>query len=238
MTDKPTRKPVTKTALLAWGLALAGLLAFFVEWGLRADEVFAFAGYWAAYYKGFVLANPLPCWLVLLAFGCLAITSPVPLAALIKLLAGYFFGVPGGFALNVCVSVGGGLVGFMASRHLFHRALYARFSHQLARANLEIARNGFWYVLSARLFLATPFFLVNVLAGLSCMRKRKFLLGTLLGVLPSSLIYSVSGSRLESLKSVADLANPKFVLVLALLGAAAVVPALVNRNNRKKMKDS
>jgi len=104
----------------------------------------------------------------------------------------------------------------------------------LAKANLEIARNGFWFVLSARLIMATPFFMVNVLAGLSCIRKRKFLLGTFLGVLPSSMIYAVSGSRLETFRSLSDLADPQFALALALLGAAATLPALVRRANTKR----
>ncbi|WP_243360785.1 TVP38/TMEM64 family protein [Fundidesulfovibrio terrae] len=219
---------------MAWILALLSFAVFLAEWASHAETILAWARYWALYYKGFVQAYPMPCWLALLAAGSLAITSPIPLAALVKLLAGYFFGVQAGFVLNVCVSVLGGFAGFAASRYLFYKPLYARFSHQLARANLEIARHGFWYVLSARLFLATPFFLVNVLAGLSCIRKRKFLLGTFLGVLPSSMIYAVSGSHLEAIREIADLANPRLAAVLAAVGAAAVIPALLGRKKKKR----
>jgi len=218
---------------LAWALALLLLAAFLAAWACNMDTVLAWSRYWALYYKGFVQTYPVPCWFSLLAMGAVAITSPVPLAALIKVLAGYFFGVQAGFALNVCVSMLGGFIGFAAARYLFYKPLYSRFSHQLAKANLEIARNGFWYVLSARLLLATPFFLVNVLAGLSCIRKRKFLLGTFLGVLPSSMIYAVSGSHLESIRGISDLTDPRLAYALALIGAAAVIPALV-RGKKKK----
>jgi uncharacterized membrane protein YdjX (TVP38/TMEM64 family) len=218
---------------LAWSLALLSLAALFALWTSHADAILVFVRFWAEHYKSFVAANPGGCWLGILAVGAIIINCPVPVAALIKVLAGYFFGIQAGVALNVSVSVLGGLIGFMATRHLFHRPLYSRFSHQLARANLEIARNGFWYVLSARLLMVTPFFLVNVLSGLSCIRKRKFLLGTFLGVIPSSAIYAVSGSHLESIRTVSDMASPKLAIVLAVLAAVSVVPAIFRRKRSK-----
>lgn len=221
-------------AKTAWILALVGLGAVLWQWAAHAQEILAFAQAWAGASKGFVRENQIACWLGILALGAVAINCPLPLAALVKVLSGYFFGTGWGFALNVALSCAGGLIGFVAVRHLFYHALYSRFSRQLAKANLEIARNGFWFVLSARLIMATPFFMVNVLAGLSCIRKRKFLLGTFLGVLPSSMIYAVSGSRLETFRSLSDLADPQFALALALLGAAATLPALVRRANAKR----
>jgi len=223
----------TQKNALAWSLAVLSLTALFALWTFHADAILSFVKFWAGYYKGFVTANPGACWLGILAVGAIIINCPVPVAALVKVLAGYFFGIQAGVALNVSVSVLGGLLGFMATRHLFHRQLYSRFSRQLARVNLEIARNGFWYVLSARLLMVTPFFLVNVLSGLSCVRKRKFLLGTFLGVIPSSAIYAVSGSHLESIRTASDMASPKFVFILALLAAVSVVPALLRRKKNK-----
>lgn len=221
-------------AKAAWILALLGLGAILWQWSAHAQEILDFVKLWAVASKEIVREYPLASWLGILVLGAVAINCPLPLAALVKVLAGFFFGASWGFTLNVSMSCLGGALGFMAARHLFHHALYSRFSHQLARANLEIARNGFWFVLSARLIMATPFFLVNVLAGLSCIRKRKFLLGTLLGVLPSSFIYAVSGSRLETIRSVQDLADPQFVLLFAVLGVAATAPALLGRRNTKR----
>lgn len=219
---------------LAWGLVFAALAALFALWAFRADEILLFAKHLAGRYRDVVAGNPLQYWLAILAAGTVAINCPVPVAALIKVLSGFLFGLGWGVALNVAISMTGGLAGFMAARHLFHRALYARFSHALARANLEIARNGFWYVLSARLLMATPFFLVNVLAGLSCIRKRKFLLGTLLGVLPSSVIYALAGKQFESISSPSDFASPEMALALGLLAVAAVLPPLLKRRKRPR----
>ena len=209
------------------------LLALFVGWSWQADDILALCREWASSWRGFVAANAALCWLAVLCLGSVAINCPVPVAALVKVLAGYFFGVTGGFTLNVAMSLVGGLLGFTATRHWFYHALYSRFARPLAQANLEIARNGFWYVLSARLLMVTPFFLVNILAGLSSIRKRKFLAATGLGVLPSSAIYALSGDQLETIRSVQDFASPRFALVMTLLAVAAVVPALFRRFSRR-----
>lgn len=216
---------------LIWWLLLAALAVIFAAWALRADDVLGIAREWAARHRDFIRANQAACWLGMLAAGSVAINCPVPVAALLKVLSGFFFGVEAGFALNVCMSLCGGLAGMAATRHLFFRFLHARFGRAMALASLEIARNGFWYVLSARLLMVTPFFLVNVLAGLSGIRKRKFLLATGLGVLPSSLIYALSGSQLEQVRTVADFASPRFALAMALLAACAVLPAVFRRKS-------
>lgn len=221
-------------AKLAWGLSLAAFLVLLAFWASRADAILALARHWAVDWKAVVQADPLPFWLGFLAGGALALNSPVPLAALVKVLSGFFFGLAGGFALNVGMSVSAGLAGFMAARHFFHHALYSRYSRQLAAINLDIARNGFWYILSTRLFVALPFFLVNALAGLSCIRKRKFLLGTALGVVPSSFLYAEAGRQLGDLTSLSRVASPRAMAVLALLAALCVAHALHKRRKGAK----
>ncbi len=218
-----------KTTLFLLAVAVAALFAL---WAANADAVLVWVKAWAASLRAVAVVWPVGCWLGMLALSAVAINCPIPVAALLKVLAGFAFGVQAGFALNVCTSVLGGLLGFSAARHWFYHWLYARFSARLARTNLEIGRNGFWYVLSARLLMATPFFLVNVLGGLSSLRKRVFLLGTLLGVLPSSMIYAVSGSQLERISSTSDFVSPRMALVLAGLALVSVLPALLNRRRK------
>ncbi|WP_243367741.1 TVP38/TMEM64 family protein [Fundidesulfovibrio soli] len=219
-----------KVALILAGVAL---LALIVLWYAHASEVLDLARQWAMASHGFVREHFYASWLGMLLFCTLIINLPIPVAALLKLMSGFIFGVQAGFALNVAASVSGGLFGFVLARHFFHRAFHRRFGHQLARIDLEVARNGFWYVLCSRLVIATPFFMVNVLAGLSCLRKRKFLLGTFLGVLPSSMIYAVSGSKLLELASAEQAVDPRIVAVLAGAGLLVVIPALINRHRKK-----
>ena len=182
-------------------------------------------------------AHPIASWLAALALFSVAVNLPVPVAAPLKVLAGYLFGATWGFGLNVLVSTLGGTAGFLVVRHLFARLLYSRHGRDLARVNLEIARNGFWYVLSSRFILVTPFFLVNVLAGLSSMRLRAFATATFLGVMPSSLLYAFSGERLGLVRCAGDLMSPQAALALTALGLAAVLPALAKRK-RSGIRDA
>ncbi|GFK92728.1 hypothetical protein NNJEOMEG_00555 [Fundidesulfovibrio magnetotacticus] len=214
---------------LPWWLLAAVLVLAFAAWGASADEVLDAAREWSLRHRAFVQANAAACWLGMLAAGSVAINCPIPVAALLKVLAGFFFGLEAGVALNVAMSLSGGLAGLAATRHLFYRSLHARFGRTLAKASLEMARNGFWYVLSARLLMVTPFFLVNVAAGLSGIRKRRFLLATGLGVLPSSFIYALTGGRLEQVRTVSDFASSDFALAMGLLAVCAVLPALARR---------
>lgn len=219
-----------KILLLLAGVAL---LAAVISWYSHAGEILDLVTRWAMDCRGFVQQHPVLAWTGMLAVGSAIINLPIPVAALLKLMAGFMFGVAGGFGLNVCMSVAGGLIGFVFARHFFYHSLYSRYSHQLAHINLEIARNGFWYVLCSRLVVVTPFFVVNMLAGLSCIRKRKFLLGTLLGVLPSSTIYAVSGSKLHDLATANGLLSTQTVAILAVAGVLAVIPAVLNRKKKK-----
>lgn len=226
--------PGNRWVRLGLFVLLAAALASALWFQTHAEALLLWTKAAAASCTGLVAEHTALAWLCYLLLGALIINCPIPAAAVLKLLAGYLFGVSAAWSLNVLISVLGCSLGFVVTRHLFYRAFYARFSHTLAKANLEISRNGFWYVLSCRFFCVMPFFLTNILAGLSSMRLRTFVLGTTLGVIPSSLIYALTGSELERIRSTADFMNPRTAAVLAFLALAALVPAAINRRQRKK----
>lgn len=229
-------KPHPANRWLRLGLALlvAAALASLLAFHARADVVFVWAKTLAVSCQGLVLDHRTAAWLCYLALGVVLINCPIPAAALLKLLAGFLFGVAEAWALNLLISVLGCSLGFSVTRHLFYRAFYARYSHALAKANLEIAHNGFWYVLACRLFVVMPFFLSNIVAGLSSMRLRTFATATALGVIPSSLLYALAGSELERLTNTADILTPRTVAILAALALAALLPPLLKHRLARK----
>lgn len=221
--------PANRWLRLALLLLVVATLAALLAFNAKSDAVFAWAKSLALACQDIVLDHRATAWLCYLALGVALINCPIPAAALLKLLAGFLFGVAEAWALNLLISVLGCSLGFSVTRHLFYRAFYARYSHALAKANLEIARNGFWYVLACRLFVVMPFFLSNILAGLSSMRLRTFATATALGVIPSSLLYALAGHELERLTSTADILTPRTAAVLAALALAALLPPLMKR---------
>lgn len=216
-------------ARLGWLAAAVAAVGLCLWLGREGDGILWWLKDGADAFRELPAAHPGTSWLAALLLFSAAVNLPVPVAAPLKVLSGYLFGAAWGFGLNVLVSTLGGAAGFLAVRFLFARLLSARHGCDLARADREIARNGFWYVLSCRFILITPFFLVNVLAGLSSMRLRSFAAATFLGVMPSSLLYAFSGEQLGAIRSAGDLMSPQAALALTGLGLAAVIPALVNR---------
>lgn len=161
------------------------------------------------------------------------INSPLPLAAAMKILSGYFFGFYLGTVYNVGATLLACLVGFWLSRYAFRRRFEQLFYARLESIEHEIERNGLYYFFSLRVAMVVPYFLINIIAGLSRLSFRDYLLSTLLGVLPASLIYANGGERLERIRSAAELFEWQTACSLALVAAASLLPVWLRRGDRR-----
>jgi uncharacterized membrane protein YdjX (TVP38/TMEM64 family) len=162
----------------------------------------------------------------------LFINSPLPLAAVMKILAGYFFGFYIGAAYNIGATLLACLVGFWLSRYAFRSRFEQLFYAQLESVEHEIERNGLYYFLSLRIVMVVPYFLINIIAGLSRLSFKDYLLSTVFGVVPASLIYANGGAQLEQIRSTAELFDWDTVGSLALMAAASLLPAWWQRRSR------
>lgn len=152
------------------------------------------------------------------------INSPLPLAAVVKIMAGYFFGFYAGAVYNVGATLLACMVGFWLSRYAFRRRFEQVFYARLEGLEHEIERNGFYYFLSLRIVMVVPYFLINIIAGLSRLSFKDFLLSTILGVIPASLIYANGGQQLEQIRSAAELFQWNTMGSLALMAFASLLP--------------
>ncbi len=154
------------------------------------------------------------------------INSPLPMAAVIKVMGGYFFGFYYGAVYNISATLIACLLGFYLSRYALKDLFEAAYYQRLQKVEQEIEVNGFYYFLSLRLVMVVPYFIINVIAGISRVSFKHYLFATVLGVIPSSLIYANGGSKLEQIESVAQLLQPEYVVSLVLLACALLWPAL------------
>lgn len=154
------------------------------------------------------------------------INSPLPMAAVIKVMGGYFFGFYYGAVYNISATLIACLLGFYLSRYALKDLFEAAYYKRLQKVEQEIEVNGFYYFLSLRLVMVVPYFIINVIAGISRVSFKHYLFATVLGVIPSSLIYANGGSKLEQIESVAQLLQPEYVVSLVLLACALLWPAL------------
>lgn len=161
------------------------------------------------------------------------VNSPVPFAAIVKLLGGFFFGFYLGAIYNIAATVLACVIGFSISRYAFKDSFEKRYFNKLKKIELEIEKNGFYYFVFLRLVMVVPYFLINILAGISRISFNKFLYSTVIGVIPASLIYANGGSKLEKINSVNELFRTDIVFSLVLVAILLLTPVLF-----KKIKNS
>jgi uncharacterized membrane protein YdjX (TVP38/TMEM64 family) len=160
------------------------------------------------------------------------INSPIPMAAVMKILSGYFFGFYTGAFYNILATLVACLVGFFLSRHVFKTQFERLFYARLERIEHEIERNGLYYFLSLRIVLVVPCFLINISAGLSRLSFRDYFLSTFLGVLPASLIYANGGQQLEHIRSTSELFEWGTIVSLTLMATISLLPIWIGPRNR------
>jgi len=150
----------------------------------------------------------------------------LPGALLLSLIAGFLFGtVWGAVYINVSATIGAAL-SFLAARYFLGNWAQRRYATPLSAFNKEIARHGNRYLFTLRVVPIMPFFIVNILAGLTKIPLKDFIIVTSLGVLPGSLIYANAGRQLANIKSSEDIMSWKPVLSIVVLVIFALAPVL------------
>lgn len=159
-----------------------------------------------------------------IAAYCLQTALSLPGATLFTLAGGFLFGViPGAIYANLGATSGAALA-FLAARYLFRDAVERRFGATLKPIQEGFARDGFNYLLTLRLIPIFPFFLVNLVSGLTRISTSSYVLATAVGIVPASLVYCNAGRQLGSLNSLGDVASPRVLGAFALLGLLALAP--------------
>lgn len=160
------------------------------------------------------------------------INSPVPFAAIVKLLGGFFFGFYLGAIYNIAATILACLIGFGISRYAFKEAFEKSYFERLKSVEAEIENNGFYYFLMLRLVMVVPYFLINIIAGISRISFKNYAFSTMLGVIPASLVYANGGNKLEQINSVSELFRSDVVASLLLISSISLLPVFIKNRHR------
>ncbi|MGE0436784.1 MAG: FAD-dependent oxidoreductase [Steroidobacteraceae bacterium] len=142
----------------------------------------------------------------------------VPGAAVMTLAGGALFGLAWGSVLVSFASTVGATLAMLASRYVLRESIQKKFSARLAAIDAGLARDGAFYLFTLRLVPVFPFFVINLVMGLTRMPAWRFFWVSQLGMLAGTLVYVNAGTQLAQLKSLSDVASPTLWLSLALLG--------------------
>jgi uncharacterized membrane protein YdjX (TVP38/TMEM64 family) len=128
----------------------------------------------------------------------------LPGAAVLTLLYGWYFGVVPAVLLVSFASTTGATFAFLLSRYLFGTAIQTRFAEQLKSFNKKLEEEGAFYLFALRLIPYVPFFVVNLVMGLTRIRVFTFWWVSQLGMLAGTVLYCYAGSQVPDLQTLAD----------------------------------
>jgi uncharacterized membrane protein YdjX (TVP38/TMEM64 family) len=166
----------------------------------------------------------------------IAVAFFLPGAIIMTLAAGFLYGTGmGAVYVNLGTTLGATLA-FLASRYLMGNWVQHRFEEQLQTFNKQFKKLGHHYLLTLRVIPLIPFFLVNLLAGLTRIRLRTFIWTTSLGVLPGSLVYTFFGEELGRINAIEDLFSWKLTAAFLLLALFFSFP--IFKDHIKSLRNS
>ncbi|MEE4201969.1 FAD-dependent oxidoreductase [Erythrobacter sp.] len=162
--------------------------------------------------------------LVLGAFFAIyvAVTAAsLPGAAILTLAAGALFGLVTGTILVSFASTIGATLAFLASRYLLREPIEKRFGERLKSINKGLERDGAFYLFTLRMIPIIPFFVINLVMGLTRIRTWTFAWVSQIGMLLGTIVYVNAGTQLAQIDSTAGLLSPALIGSFVLL---ALVP--------------
>lgn len=157
----------------------------------------------------------------------------LPGATILTLAAGAFFGVLIGSVLVSFASTIGATLAMLAARYLFRDVLQKKYAKRLQTINKGIEDEGGFYLFTLRLIPIIPFFVVNIVMGLTRLKTGIFVLISQLGMLPATIIYVNAGYQIAGIDAVRDILSFPIIMSLALLGIFPLVAKKLIRVYRR-----
>ena len=208
---------MSRNKLLLIGLLVVCIAAFFVfDLGrfLSLDYLKSRQLEFAALYA------ERPLWVISAYFVLyVAVTAlSLPGAAIMTLAGGAIFGLWIGTLVVSFASTTGATLAFLSSRYVLRDSVKARFGTRLAEIDKGIATDGAFYLFTLRLVPLIPFFVINLVMGLTAMRVAVFSGVSQLGMLAGTLVFVNAGTQLAKVDSLQGILSPGLLGSFVLLG--------------------
>jgi uncharacterized membrane protein YdjX (TVP38/TMEM64 family) len=153
----------------------------------------------------------------------------LPGAVILTLAGGFVFGgVIGTLFVNLGATTGATLA-FLAARYLLRDWVEQKFGRWIEPVQQGFAKNAFSYLLTLRLIPLFPFFVVNLVSGLTRVNVGTYVAATAIGIIPGSFVYAYAGRQLGTLSSLKEIASPNVIGAFVLLGLLALAPIVYRK---------
>ena len=170
-------------------------------------------------------------------FAYVAVTAlSLPGAAIMTLLGAALFGFWWSLILVSFASTIGATLAFLFSRFILRDWVQTKFGSRLSAINDGVKKQGSFYLLSLRLIPVFPFFLINLLMGLTPIRAKQFFFVSQLGMLPGTAVYVNAGTQLGEINTLSGIISLPVLISLALLGLFPLIAkAVMNQIQARKI---
>jgi pyruvate/2-oxoglutarate dehydrogenase complex dihydrolipoamide dehydrogenase (E3) component/uncharacterized membrane protein YdjX (TVP38/TMEM64 family) len=211
-----------KSKLLIVAIIVAAIIAFFAfDLGrfLTLDYFKAQQATLAAY----VADNPWQSALAFFAVYVAVAALSLPGAAILTLVAGAIFGFSKGLLIVSFASSIGATLAFLSSRFLLRDWVQSKFGERLKPINEGIAKDGPFYLFALRLVPLFPFFVVNLVMGLTPIKTWPFYWVSQIGMLAGTAVFVNAGTQLAQITSLKGILSPAILGSFALLGIFPII---------------
>ncbi len=171
----------------------------------------------------FYLKHSLLTMAIYMVIYILMATLSLPGAAVMTLAGGAIFGLWKGTIIVSFASTLGATLAFLVSRFLFRNAIQIRFKDKLDAINQAMDKEGLFYLFTLRLIPLFPFFVINLVLGLTKISTKMFALVSQAGMLPATIVFVNAGSQLAKIDAVSNILSPGIILSFALLGVFPII---------------
>jgi len=161
--------------------------------------------------------NQLISLLIFFVLYVLITGASLPGAAIMTLAGGAIFGLITGVIVISFASSIGATLAFLVSRHVLRDSVQNKFGSNLKTINDGIDKDGAFYLFALRLVPALPFFVINLVMGLTRLKTLTFYWVSQVGMLAGTIVYVNAGTQLARIDSVTGILSPTLILSFVLL---------------------
>jgi uncharacterized membrane protein YdjX (TVP38/TMEM64 family) len=135
----------------------------------------------------------------------------IPGAAIMSLVSGALFGVVVGSIIVSFASTIGATLAFLSARFVLRDWVQTKFGERLRAIDDGLEKDGAFYLFTLRLIPVFPFFVINLLMGLTRIKTRSFFWVSQLGMLPATVVFVNAGTQISRIESTKGLLSPTLI---------------------------
>ena len=236
MTDAvPEPKTVPWSKLAVLGALLAAIVVGYTQFGDSLS--LARIGEQESSLREYQAANPVLVYGVAFAIYVAVTGLSLPGAAALTLVFGWYFGFVPALILVSFASTTGASIAFLMSRYILRGSIQSQFGDRLSTFNDALERDGAFYLFTLRLVPAVPFFVINLVMGLTPLALGTYWWVSQVSMFPGTAVYVYAGATVPDLQTLSEqgvsgILSPQLLAAFVLLGVFPLVVKSVMKRIR------